>query len=86
MVDVADSSYSDYELPDIDPPRQLPVHQPQVGLREAVVLLHRLSVEQPVRPPTPLPEAEQEVDWEALEGELAVIDEVRLRRQCRNCH
>ena len=78
VVDVADSSYSDYELPDIDPPRQLPVHKPQVGLREGVVLLHRLPVEKPVRPPTPLPKAEQEVDWEALEGELAIIDEVQL--------
>lgn len=40
MVDVVDLAESDEELPDIDPPHQLPL--PVGALVEAFMLLHRL--------------------------------------------
>ena len=40
------------------------------------MVLHRLPAAPPMLPPTLPSEHEQEVDWEAIEGELAIIDEV----------
>lgn len=41
------------------------------------MVLHRLPAEQPRRLPTPPHVLEQEVEWEAIEGELAKIDAVQ---------
>lgn len=76
VIEVIDSADSDFELPDINLPQQLPLHVPHAELREAVVLSHRLLVTPP-RSQMTLPHViEQEVDWEALEGELVIIDAV----------